>query len=88
MEIKHIKDCWTLIRHEKTIEGVNRVLEELPRWSGDWEVIIEDGQYVVVNSYYDAQYDNWETDYETLDIEVEIEDDRSELPWDYGKHFE
>lgn len=87
MEIKHIKDCWTLIRHEKTIEGVKKVLEELPRWSGDWEVVIEDGQYVVVNSYYDAQCDNWESDYETLDIEVEIEDDRSELPWDYGKHF-
>lgn len=87
MEIKHIKDCWTLIRHEKTIEGVKKVLEELPRWSGDWEVIIEDGQYVVVNSYYDAQCDNWETDYETLDIEVETEDDRSELPWDFGKHF-
>ena len=71
MEIKHIKDCWTLIRHEKTIEGVKKVLEELPRWSGDWEIQVEDNQYLVINSYYDAQCDNWETDYEYLDIEVE-----------------
>ena len=85
MEIKHIKDCWTLIKHEKTIEGVKKVLEELPRWSGDWEIQIEDNQYLVINSYYDAQCDNWETDYDWLDIEVE--DDRSELPWDCSKHF-
>lgn len=39
MEIKHIQDCWTLIRHEKTIEGVKKVLEELPRWSGDWDLL-------------------------------------------------
>lgn len=89
MEIKHINDCWTLIRHEKTIEGVKKVLEELPRWSGDWDVVIEDGQYVVYNTYFDSQYDEFETDFEILDIEVEEdEDDRSELPWDYSKHFE
>ena len=87
MEYKHIKDCWTAIREARTKDEVERLFGEFPRWSGDWEVIIEDRQYVVVNSYYDAQCDNWETDYETLDIEVEIEDDRSELLWDYGKHF-
>lgn len=87
MEIKHIKDCWTLIKHEKTIEGVKKVLEELPRWSGDWEIQVEDNQYLVINSYYDAQCDNWETDYEYLDIEVEVYDEEIELPWDYGKHF-
>jgi hypothetical protein len=73
MEIKHINDCWTLIRHEKTIEGVKKVLEELPRWSGDWDVVIEDGQYVVYNTYFDTQYDSFDTEFEILDIEVEDE---------------
>ena len=71
MEIKNIQDCWTLIRHEKTIEGVKKVLEELPRWSGDWDVMIEDGEYVVYNTWFDTQYKEFETDCETLDIEVE-----------------
>lgn len=71
MEIKHIKDCWTLIKAAKTIEEVKKILEELPRWSGDWEIIIEDDQYVVINSYYDAQCDSWENDYDWLYIEVE-----------------
>jgi hypothetical protein len=89
MEIKHIKDCWTLIRHEKTIEGVKKVLEELPRWSGDWYIEIEDNQYVVYNNWYDEQLDEENVDYEILDIEVEEDEaDRSELPWDYSKHFE
>lgn len=71
MEIKNIQDCWTLIRHEKTIEGVRKVLEELPRWSGDWDVILEDGEYVVYNTWFDTQCGDFETDCETLDIEVE-----------------
>ena len=87
MEYKHIKDCWSEIRNAKSKEEVERLFNEFPRWSGDWEVIIEDGQYVVVNSYYDAQCDSFDTDFEILDIEVEVEDDRSELPWDFGKHF-
>ena len=87
MEYKHINDCWVAIREAKTIEEVENLFEQFPRWSGDWEVIIEDGQYVVYNTYFDEQCDSFDTDCETLDIEVE-EDDRSELPWDYGKHFE
>ena len=75
MEIKHINDCWTLIRHEKTNEGVKNVLEELPRWSGDWDVVIEDGQYVVYNTYFDPQYDSFDTEFDILDIEVEEDDD-------------
>lgn len=75
MEITHINDCWTLIRHAKTIEEVKKVLEELPRWSGDWDVIIEDGQYVVYNTYFDPQYDSFDTDFDILDIEVEEDED-------------
>ena len=73
MEINNIQDCWTLIRHEKTIEGVKKVLEMLPRWSGDWDVMVEDGQYVVYNTWFDERFGDFDTDRETLDIEVEGE---------------
>lgn len=71
MEIKHIKDCWTLIKAAKTIDEVKKVIEELPRWSGDWEIEIEDNQYLVINTWFDPQFDSFDTDYEYLDIEVE-----------------
>jgi hypothetical protein len=89
MEYKHINDCWAAIREAKTIEEVKNLFEQFPRWSGDWDVVIEDEHYVVYNTYFDPQYDEFDTDFELLDIEVEEdEDDRSELPWDYSKHFE
>lgn len=87
MEYKHIKDCWAAIREAKTKGEVERLFGEFPRWSGDWDVVIEGGQYVVYNTYFDPLSDSFDDDAEALDIEVEIEDDRSELPWDYGKHF-
>lgn len=74
MEYNHINDCWSEIRKAKTIEEVEDLFEKFPRWSGDWEVIIEDGHYVVVNTYFDPQYDSFDTDYETLDIEVDSEE--------------
>lgn len=89
MKYNHINDCWAAIREAKTIEEVKNLFEQFPRWSGDWDIVIEDDQYVVYNNYFDSQYDEFNTDFEILDIEVEEdEDDRSELPWDYSKHFE
>lgn len=95
MGYKHINDCWEAIREAKTIEEVENLFEEFPRWSGDWEVVVENDSYVVYNTYFDKHCDLFDTECETLDIEVENEDededdeddDRSELPWDYGKHF-
>ena len=49
MEYNHINDCWFEIRKAKTIEEVKDLFEKFPRWSGDWDVMIEDGQYVVYN---------------------------------------
>jgi hypothetical protein len=80
MEYNHIKDCWAAIREAKTIEEVKNLFEQFPRWSGDWNIEIEDNQYVVYNTYFDEQCDSFDTDYETLDIEVEVEvDDDIEL---------
>ena len=70
MEIKHIQDCWSEIRKAKTIEEVKDLFEKFPRWSGDWDVMVEDGQYVVYNTWFDERFGNFDTDRETLDIEV------------------
>jgi hypothetical protein len=84
----HINDCWEEIEHCKTYDELVDTIENFPRWSGDWEIISEDGHYTVINTYYDKQCEVYETDSTETDIEVEEdEDDRSELPWDYGKHF-
>ena len=71
MEYNHINDCWSEIRKAKTIEEVKDLFEKFPRWSGDWDVMVEDGQYVVYNTWFDTQCEDFETDCETLDIEVE-----------------
>ena len=71
MEILHINDCWAEIRKAKTIEEVKDLFEKFPRWSGDWDVMVEDGQHVVYNTWFDEQGEDYDTDCETLDIEVE-----------------
>ena len=72
-EYKHIQDCWSEIRKAKTIEEVKDLFEKFPRWSGDWDIMVEDGQYVVYNTWFDEQCEDYDTDCETLDIEVEGE---------------
>ena len=67
----HIQDCWAEIRKAKTIEEVKDLFEKFPRWSGDWDIMVEDGQYVVYNTWFDEQCEDYDTDCETLDIEVE-----------------
>ena len=73
MEISHINDCWLEIRKAKTIEEVKDLFEKFPRWSGDWDVMVEDGQYVVYNTWFDERFGDFDTDREALDIEVEGE---------------
>ena len=73
MEYQHINDCWAEIRKAKTIEEVKDLFEKFPRWSGDWDVMVEDGQYVVHNTWFDERFGDFDTDRETLDIEVEGE---------------
>ena len=73
MEYDHINDCWAEIRKAKTIEEVKDLFEKFPRWSGDWDVMVEDGQYVVYNTWFDERFGDFDTDREALDIEVEGE---------------
>ena len=71
MEYQHINDCWSEIRKAKTIEEVKDLFEKFPRWSGDWDIMVEDGQYVVYNTWFDERFGDFDTDREALDIEVE-----------------
>ncbi|MBO7079722.1 MAG: hypothetical protein J6W64_07950 [Bacilli bacterium] len=70
MEYKHIDDCWNAIRDAKTTEELEALFDNFPRWSGYWEWYLEDDEVVVENTYYDKNADSWETDAETLDIEI------------------
>lgn len=41
MSYNHIKDCWEAIDGVSTTSALEKLLEEFPRWSGDWEYSIE-----------------------------------------------
>ena len=65
-----VSECWSEIRKAKTIEEVNALFEAFPSWLGDWEVVVEDGQYIVYNTWFDKLREDYDVDCEVLDIEV------------------
>lgn len=38
MEFKYINDCWNYLREAKDREDLENRIEDLPKWSGSWEV--------------------------------------------------
>ncbi len=64
---EHIRDCWNAVREAETVSEVKDLFEEFPRWSGDWGISVEEGEYVVTNTYEDKNM-GWQEDKETLDI--------------------
>lgn len=68
----HIKDCWNAIREAKTLDEIRTLFKEFPRWSGDWDIVLNPFNkpegYYVVNYYYD-DVTEYEEDFEYLDIE-------------------
>ena len=83
MEYKHINDCWNALEDAKTVEEVEDLFDDFPRWSGDWDWYVENGEVVVENTYYDDYSEVYETDSRTFpDIPVD-EDEGPEFPWDY-----
>ena len=69
MEFKHINDCWNYLREAATKEDLEDRIEDLPIWSGDWDIEEnEDGTCRVINSYYDDQCEDWYEDEEDFDI--------------------
>ena len=79
MKYTHINDCWNELRKATTIEEVEKLFREFPRWSGDWDTYVEDNHLVVVNEVYDEYRETTDTYEETLDIEFEEE---LEYPWE------
>ena len=80
MEIRnyeHITDCVNHLLECKTIEEVHQVMDNFPRWSGEWWVDTVEGPngkyYEVSNQYYDKQYDDLIVEAYELEIPV-IED--------------
>ena len=69
----HINDCWADIKEAKTIEEVKNLFRKFPRWSGDWDVEIEDfdgeKRYIVTNTYWDGD----ELQYDDREIEIPVE---------------
>ena len=72
----HIKECWAAIHEANSIEEVNELIKNFPRWSGDWEIMLEkyddeeESHYVLVNSYWDPLAEDIESDEEELPFEV------------------
>lgn len=71
---KHINDCWKAIeeliaKENTTPDDLDNLLEEFPRWSGDWswEMQEDDGEYTItINNFYwvDDEYYEDADDYE------------------------
>lgn len=70
----HINDCWQAIRKVKTLEEIKELFKEFPRWSGDWDIVLNPFNkpkgYYVVNYHYDSVTEIYEEDFEYLNIEI------------------
>ena len=65
MEYKNIRDCWAVLESLDEMEDIDKTIEEFPRWSGEWEWTVENGDVVVTNYY--VENDNNETDTRVLE---------------------
>ena len=74
----HINDCVKALEACTSIDEVRELLDDFPRWSGEWWIdVIDDGNkpyYEITNQYYDKNTDEMYCDTIDLDIEVAEED--------------
>ena len=79
MEFNHISDCWQYVRESANREDLEKRLENLPRWSGNWFVEpTEDNQCLVINDYYDKVTENYDQDSEVIEIPYDEEEDEND----------
>ena len=88
----HISDVTACFEVCKSKADVERVIELAPTHFGHFEVCFndEDEYFTITNTFYErdeACEEEYDFDYPE-DWEYDIDEDRSELPWDYGKHFD
>lgn len=55
MELNHIEDCWTHLTASKTIDELKSRLEEMPKWSGSWDLV-----YIKTVEQEPYSYDEYE----------------------------
>lgn len=69
MEFTHINECWAYLREAKNYDELYKRTQELPHWSGNWE--IERNEYnecLVINTIWNEQYENFEEELEDMPI--------------------
>lgn len=66
-EYKHINDCWNAFDDAKNPEDVQYIMDDFPRWSGDWDWYEKDGEIHVVNTYFDRGAEEYIDDERILD---------------------
>ena len=76
-EYKHINDCWNAAREAKTIEELEEIIDEFPRWSGSWYIDTDKGTVTLRNTYWDNNAQEEYEDEEDLDIPVDDEEDET-----------
>lgn len=67
MEYTHINDCWNALSNAKSLNEVYDLIDNFPRWSGDWNVTFHEGSLIVSNEYFDKLANDYVTDERTLD---------------------
>lgn len=75
MEYKHINDCWDAVRQAETYDELEDIIWDFPRWSGDWDIVNENGYCRIINSYYDENTETWDEDKEDIDIPYPNDDE-------------
>ena len=64
---RHISDCWQALREATSIEEVEKLFGDFPRWSGDWEWFYDNGSFCVRNDWFDK--DTGTEDYDIEELE-------------------
>lgn len=73
MELNHINDCWTYLISSKDIDELDKRLEEMPKWSGSWDLV-----YIRTIEQEPYSYD----EYEIINIVDDMNEDKETIFFD------
>ena len=92
----HVNDIWEALEACETVTHIYDILDNIPAKFGTWwaDVVGED-EIEVTNQWWDDNQQDMMVESQTFEVDLAPDtddpiedDDRSELPWDYGKHFD
>ena len=81
-EFKNFEDIWRAIRSCSTIHQLVKMVESLPRWTGDWDFKLTDHSVIAVNTYFDAMLDDTFEEEQELEFEDLVGGDTADF-WPY-----